>query len=147
MIVPATPLHAAALAAIHAAAFPPGARWGRDAMSLQLASPAAFGFIDAAGGCVLARVAADEAEVLTLAVMPHARRAGLARGLLAAACTEAARRGAAAMLLEVGAANVAAQALYAGAGFCAVGRRRGYYGGTEDALVLRAALRPSGSAA
>ena len=144
---PATPFHAAALAAIHAAAFPPGARWGQDAMALQLGLPGAFGFIDAAGGCVLARVAADEAEVLTLAVAPAARRQGLARRLLEGAVAEAGARGAASMVLEVATSNEAARALYAGFGFHEVGRRRGYYAGGEDALILRAPIDPCGSAA
>ena len=39
MISQATPAHAAALAAIHAAAFPPREAWGADAIALQLALP------------------------------------------------------------------------------------------------------------
>ncbi len=136
----AAPAHAAALASIHAEAFPPGARWGAEAMALQLALPGAFGWIDPAGGMVLARVAADESEVLTLAVMPGARRQGVARRLLARTMAEAAERGAASMVLEVAAGNDAARALYAAAGFRPVGRRPGYYAGGTDALVLRAAL-------
>ena len=41
----ATPQHAAAMALIHARAFPPGERWGPDAMALQLAMPGAYGWI------------------------------------------------------------------------------------------------------
>src|SRR5947209_197660 len=115
-------------------------------MALQLGLPGAFGFIDAAGGMVLARVAADEAEILTLAVLPDRRRRGLARALLERTMQAAARRGAGAMFLEVAEANRAARALYEGAGFVEVGRRRGYYRGGGDALVLRAVI-PSGSAA
>ena len=140
----ATPAHAAALALIHASAFPTGARWGAEAMALQLGLPGAFGWIDPAGGMALARVAADEAEVLTLAVAPQARRRGLARRLLAAVMAEAADRGARSMALEVAAGNEAGRALYEAAGFEPVGRRRGYYPGGEDALVLRAALTPCG---
>ena len=138
------PLHAAALAAIHGAAFPEGERWGRDAIGLQLGLPGVFGFIDGAGGMVLARVAADESEVLTLGVVPSARRSGLGRRLLDAAMAAAARAGAASMVLEVSAANGAGQALYRGAGFVGVGLRRGYYAGGVDALVLRATLTSSG---
>ena len=89
---------------------------------------------------ILARVAADEAEVLTLAVVGAARRAGVGRRLLAAAMGEAARRGAASMFLEVGERNGAALGLYAGAGFVAVGRRERYYAGGEAAVVMRARL-------
>ena len=136
--------HADALAAIHAAAFPAGERWDAGAMAGQLAQPGVFGFIAATGGLVLARVAADEAEVLTLGVMPAARRTGLGRALLDQAMAAAAARGAAWMLLEVADANVAGRALYAASGFAVVGRRRRYYPGGGDALVLRAALIPCG---
>ena len=139
----ATAAHAAALAAIHQAAFPPAEVWGADAMALQLALPGAFGRIHPAGGMVLARVAADEADILTIAVAPHAQRQGLGRTLLIAAMHEAIRRGAATMFLEVAIHNEAAMRLYVSCGFQQVGRRRGYYPGGGDALVMRAELRPS----
>lgn len=139
--------HAPALALIHAAAFPPGARWGADAFWIQLGLPGAFGFIDVLedgqggshGGFVLARVAADEAEILTLAVMPAARRQGLGRALMQTAIDTAAAHGAMAMLLEVAESNAVARALYACLGFTLVGRRPRYYG-AEDALVMRLPL-------
>lgn len=137
---PATAAHAAPLALIHVAAFPPGQQWGADAIALQLGLPGAFGLVSAAGGFILARVAADEAEILTLAVAPAARRRGLGRALVGAALAGAAARGAASLFLEVAETNVPALALYAQCGFGAVGRRRGYYGGSVDALVLRAAI-------
>lgn len=128
------------MALLHAAAFPPGARWGADAMALQLGLPGAFGWIAPAGGMVLARTAADEAEVLTLAVDPGARRRGVGRMLLAQALETAGERGAGAMFLEVATANAPARALYIQAGFVAVGRRPGYYAGGGEALVLRRPL-------
>jgi ribosomal-protein-alanine N-acetyltransferase len=139
--------HAAALAAIHAAAFPPGEAWDAAAFRGQLQLAGVFGAIDPAGGMVLARIAADAAEILTLAVMPESRRQGLGAELLRAALAEAAARGASAMFLEVSEANAAARALYAGvvhAGerFAAVGRRRRYYRDGSDALLLRCALIP-----
>ncbi|MDE2333688.1 MAG: GNAT family N-acetyltransferase [Rhodospirillales bacterium] len=136
--VRATTAHAEAMAAIHAASFPPRERWGVDAMRLQLGLPGAFALIDPRGGFVLARVAADEAEILTIAVLPQARRTGLGGILLAAALAEARARGAVAMFLEVAEANQAARALYAGAGFREVGTRPNYYPGGVTALVLRA---------
>jgi len=139
-LVRAEVAHAAAMAAIHAECFPPVARWGAEAMELQLALLRAFGFIDAGGGFVLARVAADEAEILTLAVAPAARRRGLARALLRRAANEAAAAGATSLFLEVADDNAAARALYAAEGFTEVGRRRRYYPGGGDALVLRRAI-------
>lgn len=142
-LVSATPAHAAAMAEIHARAFPPREAWGPDAFALQVALPGAFGLIAPEGGVILARVAADEAEVLTLAVDPVARRRGVARALLAATMTRAAGMGARAMLLEVAADNRGALALYAGAGFRQAGLRRRYYASGADAFILRAALAAS----
>ena len=143
----AGPAHAAALAAIHCAAFPPKEAWSADVIALQLGLPGAFGLIDPAGGMVLARVTADEAEILTIAVMPTARKRGLGRALLRAAMDRAAERGACEMFLEVAIANGAARALYAALGFIQVGRRRGYYPGGGDALILRADLSRPGATA
>ena len=136
----ATAAHAGVLAAIHAAAFPPGETWGADAFSLQLALPGAFGLLDPRGGVLLARVAAEDAEVLTLAVAPDIRRQGIARTLLSAAMAEARVRGATALFLEVATGNVAAQALYRQAGLTEVARRRRYYADGSDAIVLRMKL-------
>ena len=139
---PATPAYADVLALIHMAAFPPGARWGPDALALQLGLPGAFGWIDEAGGMVLARVAADEAEILTLAVVPAVQRTGLGRRLLQQAMSDASGRGAASMVLEVGESNAAARALYANVGSLPFRRRARYYGSNEDAFIMRAELRP-----
>ena len=109
-------------------------------MALQLGQPGAFGFFDVVGGMLLARVAADEAEILTLAVAPPARRQGRAAALLAAAAARARDAGARAMFLEVATDNAPALALYSTAGFVEVGRRRHYYKGGSDALVLRLEL-------
>ncbi len=128
------------MALIHAAAFPLGERWSATALTLQLGMPGAFGWIDGAGGFILARVAADEAEILTLAVHPGQQNRGTGRRLLDAASAEAGRRGARALLLEVAVDNTPACALYAAAGFVPVGRRPGYYAAGQDALVLRQAL-------
>ena len=147
MLALATPTHVAALAAIHAAAFPPGETWDTAAFAAQLALPGVFGFIGTPGGLVLGRVAADEAEILTLGVAPPARRGGMARALLAAAEAHAARLGAASMFLEVAEANLAARGLYGAAGYAPVGRRRRYYPDGGDALVLRRALAPATSPA
>ena len=140
MIERAGPAHAAALAAIHSAAFPPGERWGRDAMALQMELPGVFALIDPRGGMVMARVAADEAEILTLAVLPEQRRQGLGRALLAEAAMLAAGHGAVAMFLEVALRNSAARGLYEAMGFTRVGQRRRYYADGDDALVLRQEL-------
>lgn len=143
-----------ALAALHARAFADGAErpWSLDELA-ALADGAGVTVL-AAGeppdGFAMLRVAADEAELLTLAVDPDRRRAGLGRALLDAAMDGAARQGAAAMLLEVASGALAAQALYRAAGFVVVGRRKTYHAHPgrprEDALVMRRALSAPGVA-
>jgi ribosomal-protein-alanine N-acetyltransferase len=133
----ATAGDAPALAALHAAAFPPAQAWGRDAIALLLAMPGAFGLWREGAGLVLARMAAGEAEILTVAVVPAARRRGHGTALLREGMAAARARGAGAMFLEVAAGNAPALALYAREGFVEVGRRRRYYADGADALVLR----------
>lgn len=132
-MIPAAPSHAAALAAIHAESFPPGEQWGEQAMADVLAMPGAFGFLHPAGAMILARLAGGEAEILTLATAPAARRRGLAMALVSAVL---ARTADAPVFLEVDSGNAPALALYAAAGFAPCGRRRNYYGPGRDALVL-----------
>jgi ribosomal-protein-alanine N-acetyltransferase len=125
------------MAAVHATAFSPADTWSRDLFSLQLALPNVFGLLHPSGGLILARVAADEAEILTLAVSPNVRRGGIGAALLREATILAAARGARAVFLEVSVANSAACRLYTAAGFVQAGRRRHYYSDHSDALVLR----------
>lgn len=91
-------------------------------------------------GYCLARIAVDEAEVLSIAVAGAARGQGLGRALLGACLEEAKARGAARMFLEVAADNPPALALYRRMGFETCGRRPKYYprrtGEAADALVL-----------
>ncbi|MCZ8149629.1 MAG: GNAT family N-acetyltransferase [Roseomonas sp.] len=134
------PEDASGLAALHAAAFEPAERWDVAAIATLLAMPGVFGLHIPGAGFVLARVAADEAEILTLAVIPPARRRGHAGALLAGAMAGALLRGAGTMFLEVSDHNGAARGLYAQAGFAEAGRRRRYYADGADALVLRRAL-------
>ena len=52
---------------------------------------------------------------------------------------QVAAHGAERLILEVSAGNDAARALYRGAGFTEIGRRRAYYPDGSDALVLERA--------
>jgi ribosomal-protein-alanine N-acetyltransferase len=133
----------AALAALHHSSFPDP--WDAAAIADLLAGPGVYVF-HLPDGFIMARAAAGEAEILTLAVAPAARGRGLGRALLQAAIAHAAAMGVESMFLEVGTDNPAALALYAGMGFAPVGRRKAYYvshaAGSQDALVLRRALSP-----
>jgi ribosomal-protein-alanine N-acetyltransferase len=84
----------------------------------------------------------DAAEILTVGVVPAARRTGLARLMLNDLLAEAVRRGAREAFLEVRVDNYAARALYRREGFEEIGRRRGYYdGGRVDAVTMRKELQ------
>ena len=96
-------------------------------------------------GFVLARLAAGEGEILTVAVARAHRRAGLGRALMDAVLRELHAERAESLFLEVDEANLAALALYRRLGFEQVGLRPGYYehGGAArtGALVMRKGLR------
>jgi ribosomal-protein-alanine N-acetyltransferase len=139
-IVRAGPFHPAALAAIHATGFPAGEAWSTGMIAGHMSMPGVFGFIDERGGMILGRVAADEAEILTLAVSPAVRRLGIAGALMRVAAGHAHASGAARLFLEVAETNEAALALYAGLGFETTGRRPDYYAHGVDARLLCAAL-------
>lgn len=86
------------------------------------------------GLCVLA---ADEGEILNLAVDPAARRRGLGRVLVAALVDWLRLGGAARVYLEVRRSNSAAIALYQACGFSLLGARPSYYSHPrEDALTM-----------
>lgn len=95
-------------------------------------------------GFLVARVAADEAEILNLVVAEGARRKGIGRELVAAALEKARQSGASAVFLEVAADNPAGCALYESAGFRKVGVRPDYYRGRRgnyiDALIMKRAI-------
>lgn len=122
--------------------------WTRRDLAELLALPGVEGLLLQADGrdvgLALCRVAADEAELLTIAVRPTERRRGAGRRLLTAVIDRVRRAGARTLFLEVGADNPAAHALYETAGFQVVGTRPAYYrrgaGRTADAVVLRLGL-------
>jgi ribosomal-protein-alanine N-acetyltransferase len=145
---PARPDDLPRLAALQAASFE--VPWSAQALAATLESEGVVARVaEAEGrpcGFVVARIAAGEAEILTLAVDPARRRTGLGERL-AAAAIEAARAAAAeAVFLEVAIDNPAAIALYEKLGFVAAGRRPAYYprreGPRVDALILRRDLTP-----
>ena len=96
-------------------------------------------------GFVLVRIAADEAEILTIAVHPYERRRGFGRLLMEEALRRLYRERVASCFLEVDRANAAAVGLYAALGYQVVGERKSYYGsspsGDGTALVMRVQVR------
>jgi ribosomal-protein-alanine N-acetyltransferase len=95
-------------------------------------------------GFVLARLAAGEGEILTIAVARSHRRQGIGWRLMDAVLRELHAQRAESLFLEVDETNAAAIALYRRMGFREVGQRPAYYetsGGAKGALVMRRDLR------
>ena len=139
---------AAVCARLHAADF--AHPWSAEEIAALIARPTtlAAAALDPASGAlrgfVLARLAADEAEILTIAVETAARGKGVGRLLLAETLRQAGNAGARAVFLEVDERNAAALALYRRLGFVKVGKRVGYYrrrdGSRASAAVMRKRL-------
>lgn len=132
----------APLAVIHAACFDDP--WTEDAFATLLASPGCFALVahvtggdDDPAGMILARVAGDDCEIITIGVRPQARRHGIATLLLDHTVARALGLGATRQVLEVGVENRPARGLYASLGFAECGKRHGYYGASGgDAVIL-----------
>jgi len=139
----AEPRDAAAIAKLHAASFHRG--WSEEEFASLLLDRHVIAHCGTTGGklagFILSRLAADEAEILSVAVAASRRSRGVARQLLAHHLGRLAGLGIKSVFLEVDPGNVPACRLYKRAGFHQVGHRPGYYppaeGGPTSALVLR----------
>jgi ribosomal-protein-alanine N-acetyltransferase len=145
-LVPMTAAHVDALMPFERAMFGTEA-WSRSAYLGELADRRHRHYVavEAEDGALLGwagvMVVQDAAEILTVGVVPEARRTGLARVMLAELIAEARRRGAVEVFLEVRIDNDAARALYRSEGFEEIGLRRGYYdAGRVDAVTMRKEL-------
>jgi ribosomal-protein-alanine N-acetyltransferase len=140
-------LDAESLARLHATSFDDA--WSALFMGALLVQPGVTALITPQQdpvGFILIRIAADEAEILTLAVAPSARRGGFGLALLKAALGLMADQNVTRCFLEVAADNAAARALYERAGFSPCGRRAEYYARDQaraDALVMELRLQPA----
>lgn len=142
------PAEAPLLAALHGECF--DLPWSAADFASLLAAPGAAAHLASNGteplGFLLTRRAADEAEIITTATRPFARRRGVAAALLAVAMRELAGAGITRLFLEVAAGNDGARAFYRAQGFTEVGQRRGYYerdaGAREDAIVMVRKIKP-----
>lgn len=139
--------HAPLLAQLHAQAFDEA--WDADALVNLVNAPGSLCLLAVMGepqndqpcGFVLARKAADEMEILTIAVTPSMRRRGVGKALLDELFGLARSMGASCLFIEYASDNPAAAALYSGAGFRRTGVRKGYYrhadGTRIDAVTAR----------
>jgi ribosomal-protein-alanine N-acetyltransferase len=130
---------AAAIASLHAASFQRG--WGEDEFHRLLIDRAVVAHRAMIGrtmvGFILSRMAAGEAEILSVAIAPAWRGRGFARPLRDLHLRRLAGLGVRAVFLEVDENNEPACRLYRNAGFSEVGVRKGYYQEGASALVLR----------
>jgi ribosomal-protein-alanine N-acetyltransferase len=148
--------------AVMEAAFDPayGEAWNRRQVADALAMPSTHALVvDAAGdpipgdpaksrgvppaGFVLTRKAADEEELLLIAVLPEHRRRGLGEALIAQLFDEARARGTVSVFLEMRRGNPAIH-LYEKVGFRPIGKRPDYYrlanGSRVDAITFAASI-------
>lgn len=133
VIEPLEPQDAHAISAIHQQDF--ARPWSAGEFSSLLGQEPVFGYVArevgnrraGAAGFVLARLAAGEAEILTIAVSRSHRRLGLGRKLMEAVLRELHAQRAEALFLEVDETNASAIALYRRLGFREVARRPAYY--------------------
>ncbi len=143
VVEPATLRDVRRLAQLHGASFHRG--WGENEFEQMLRERNTLVHRLRQGGAVIgfavSRLAADEAEILSIAVAPSHRGRGLSRDLFLTHLGHLAGRGVRTVFLEVEENNHPARKLYERAGFAIAGRRERYYkeaGGVElNALVMR----------
>lgn len=147
-VEPAQSGDAKALAKLHAEGFYRG--WPVDDFTSFLVDPErtpAYVAVDKKRrvvGFAMLRLAADEAELITIVVSRKWRGKHIGHALMQAVFADLLLSPAKTMFLEVEDANAAAVALYAQLGFVEISRREAYYpkpdGGAATALVMRRAL-------
>jgi len=115
--------------------------WSKELFEEELKRSLAHYFVSEREGVILGYmgywVAPGEAHIITLAVAPEARGAGVAQALIGHCLSDAIRRGGRLATLEVRDGNRAGRALYEKMGFRMVAIRRKYYqDNQEDAWVM-----------
>ena len=142
-VEPASLRDAPRLAQLHRASFHRG--WGVDEFEQILIEKSALAHRLRRGnntiGFIVSRIAADEAEILSVAIATKFRGRGYSRDLLRTHLGHLAGYGLKKVFLEVEENNRPARSLYQRAGFRVVGRRERYYkdAGSEqlNAVVMQ----------
>lgn len=140
----ASPDRAEEIAVLHARLFDPP--WDASSIASSIEHPASASFIaqvrepPVLAGFVIGRIAADEAEILSIGVAPEWQRRGVGRRMVEGLVRASRRAEVKRLFLEVASDNYAAGALYQGLGFVPAGGRKGYYdrpdGSKVDAIIL-----------
>lgn len=122
-----------------AAQSPEAANWSKDSYVKFASEPSSLALVHEANGQIegflLGRLAADQAELLNLAVVAEQRRQAAGTALLAKALEEWRSRGAKSAYLEVRESNTGAIAFYEKHGFAKMGLRKGYYRSPAEAAL------------
>ncbi len=129
-VEPAEPRDADVLAKLHAQGFRRG--WPREDFAAYIAGRDTPVYVacDAKrkiAGFAMLRLAADEAELITIAVDSRWRRKGVGAAIMHALCADLMLTPARRLFLEVAEDNPAAIRLYGRLGFARIGERQGYY--------------------
>ena len=139
-IIPMTRQHVAQVAALEELCF--SAPWSEASVAGELDNPLSVWLVCEDQGRVLGYVGSqtvlEESDMMNIAVLPEARRAGIGEWLILSLIELLKDRGSRSLALEVRASNTPAISLYKKLGFLQVGRRPNYYRSPrEDALILR----------
>ena len=139
-IIPMTRQHVTQVAALEKLCF--SAPWSEASVAGELENPLSVWLVCEDRGKVLGYVGSqtvlEESDMMNIAVLPEARRAGIGERLILSLIELLKDRGSRSLALEVRASNTPAISLYKKLGFLQVGRRPNYYRGPrEDALILR----------
>jgi len=137
-VFPMRPEWVSASAALLVTCFPGGV--GEDAVTAGLVNEANRYFCAVKDGVVVGCAgycaAADQADIIEVAVLPAFRRQGIARLLMEAVLSDARQRNVQSVFLEARASNVPAIALYESLSFQRCGVRKNYYSSPREDAVL-----------
>ena len=143
-IVPMDASHLDAIARIEQECF--SLPWSRDMLAEELYNDCAAYLVaedeqEQVTGYAGLQVVLDEGYITNVAVSPDFRRQGIARALIAELTAKAGENKLAFVTLEVRESNAPAIALYTGAGFAPVGKRKNFYSNpTENAVLMTISL-------
>lgn len=146
-VLPCSIMDCAVLSRLHRLCF--YKKWSVSEFENLLSMPGVFARLirdtdgpgDRFGGFIVARIAGEEGEIISIGVVPNCRGQGFGSKLVRAVENQCRTAGALALLLEVADTNDLAVRLYKSLSFKTVGRRMNYYSNQvnsrTDALIMQ----------